>query len=473
MSAGVDFGTYRSVVSRLQNGRPHELPLGALQGEWDVPSLVFLPSEGGGALFGSAARIRTEKLGPQPDSGVSIANLKLDLADPAKTWSANGASYTVDQLYQGMAAHLLELCRDRSPDFRSEGACFTLPCFIGLARQEQLRKLLVRAGWKAPRFLQEPAAALCGVWSGQALESGTYLVVDVGHGSCDLGLAQVEGAGDSLEIQELFFVGNTWVSGEEIDKAFFQGLTENHPEFVPTDRCRFKRVRGEIETQLRRAKEGLSFQDRADLFVASFPNSDGFLELDISRDEFESSVEAAGLLSMLAQVARFALSRLGQQAGPVRVLFTGRSSLPPILRRVVEEALPGCLFVPPFDRPELAKLAVAHGAALYAAGEIGVRYQRAAARALHLAGHDPSKPLVDIGSALPLTRQVSVDVQGGRQDLVVLEQAAGGGPSELCRVRMPDRVRGAGPTSTFQVALKVDVSEDGSPTVQVISSRAI
>lgn len=473
MSAGVDFGTYRSVVSRVQNGSPRELPLGEIQGEWDVPSLVFLPSEGGGALFGSGAQIHTEKLGAQPDSGVSIANLKLDLGDPTKTWSANGASYTVDQLYQGMAAHLLELCRKRSPDFQAEGACFTLPCFISLARQEQLRRLLVRAGWRAPKFLQEPAAALCWVWSDLTLESGTYLVVDVGHGSCDLGLIQVEGAGDSLEIRELFFVGNTWFSGEEIDKAFFQGLTEKHPDFVPTDLGRFKRVRGEIEAQLRLVKESLSFERRADLLIVDFPNSDRFLELDISREEFESILEAAGLLEMLVGSARLALSRLDPQAGPVRVLFTGRSSLPPILRRVVQEALPGCLFVQPFDKPELAKLAVAHGAALYAAGKLGVRYQRAAARALHLAGHDPSKPLVDIGSPLPLTKQVSFEVQGGRQDLVVLEQAAGSDPSELYRVRMPDRVRGAGPNSTFQVALKVDVGEDGCPTVQVISSRAI
>lgn len=462
MSAGVDFGTYRSVVSRVQNDIPRELPLGAVQGEWDVPSVVFIPSDGSAPLFGSAAQIRAGLLAAQPNSGLVISNLKLDLVDSSRRWAVNSCSLSVDDLFYGMTKHLLELCRERSPGFDPEHSCFTLPCFISLARQEQLRALLKRAGWKTPMFLQEPAAALCGALNhDQGISSGTYLVVDIGHGSCDLGLVEVERSPGELEIRERFFVGNTWFSGEEVDRAFLAGLSEDCEDFTPTDRVKFARMRAQLQPELRKVKESLSFQDVVDLIIPQFPNAARYLDIEVRRAQFEDYLQTARLVECLTNLVNFAREQSGLGNELARIVLTGRSSLLPVVRRTLESKFPDSPTVPPFERPEDAKLVVAHGAALHAAGLVGIRYHRAVRSNLHFAGTKPESPLVRVGEPLPLTLHSALEIRGGSHDLVLLETAPGGDSTELLRHPLPKLIRNSTPDRAFQVEFTLTVTEEG------------
>jgi molecular chaperone DnaK (HSP70) len=220
-------------------------------------------------------------------------------------------------------------------------------------------------------------------------------------------------------------------------------------------------MRSQLQAELRKVKESLSFQEAADLIVPHFPNAARYLDLEVSRSQFEGYLEAVGFLECLANLVTFARKQSGLESQSVCLVLTGRSSLLPVLRRMLETEFPDCPMVPPFKRPEDAKLVVAHGAALHAAGLVGIRYQQAVRREIQVAGMAPSSPLVRVGEPLPLTRRSTLEVRGGGRDLVLLETAPGGDSTELLRQPLPKAIRQATSDRTFGVELTVSVTEEG------------
>ena len=348
---GIDFGTTKTLVSRIveETSRPETVRLG--QGTDHIPTSVFI-KDNGDMLFGDEADDRL-----QESDGVYLRGFKMSLGNSTPVYAQMNEE---GELIQYMAAELvtryLAYIRTRVQDTVFSGepitrAIITRPVEFSPARCEELRQAAIAAGFEEVELTTEPEAAglaFCRLNDTRAFRHSA-LIVDWGGGTLDFALVTRED--NHIITHPNLTAGDVTMGGERFDYQLWsyaesklrkQGIhTVNPVTMLPI---------------VRKNKERLSASDTATLRLSHEHGTCPPIELtqQLLNTLINDSVDrAAGKIVQL-------LERIPEADKPEMLLLVGGSCRIPYIKRKLEEVckLPAVSW-------HLSREAVSLGAALW------------------------------------------------------------------------------------------------------------
>lgn len=352
LAIGIDLGTTFSVVAYLDStGRPCTIPNS--EGDLITPSVVLL--EGNSAVVGKEA---VKASGMEPELIADFA--KRDMGSKFYSKKVGGEQYPPEVI---QSLILEKLKRDAELKVGPiDKAVVTVPAFFNEPRRKATQDAAQLAGLKILDIINEPTAAAIAFGyqvgfldaKGQTRKKETILVYDLGGGTFDVTLMEIEGA----DFTAIATGGDVFLGGIDWDRRLADYIADKfrdkHHGFDPRqDPAGIQRLLKEAED----AKRTLSARDQV---TVTFEHVGQGIRLPITRAEFEEMTQD------LLERTRFTIRSVLKEArlqwtDLTRLLLVGGSSRMPMVQRMLEEESGMKV-----DRSLSPDEAVAHGAALYA-----------------------------------------------------------------------------------------------------------
>jgi molecular chaperone DnaK len=334
---GIDLGTTFSAVATVdETGRP--VIVHNRDGHNITPSCVTENDEGV-VEVGEYAR---RHWGNAPEE--AAARFKRDMGTSV-THLVRGKTYTSAQLSSFV---LKKLVQDTEAAIGEIGeAVVTIPANFANEAREATMEAARLAGLNVKYIINEPTAAALyyAFKSGEEL-SGIYAVYDLGGGTFDISIIQVNGQ----DIEVLSSNGVSKLGGDDFDSELLKIVAR-----------KFKEASGEImepddftKNDAEEEKKSLSQRKRTTAKV-------GRQLIDITRDEFEEAISSQ--VTQAEMLCEATIEEAGVEPADVRGVFlSGGSTRIPLVQESVKRV---------FNREPISSVnvdeVVALGAALYAA----------------------------------------------------------------------------------------------------------
>ncbi len=250
---GIDLGTTNSVLAFAPLAEPEALiavlPIpqlvapGAIERRLSLPSFLYLSKSledpalqvpgirtGVGVVGEYARRIASE----QPDRVVAAAkswlcNKRVDRQSPILPWESDAEAELVSPITATTAFlnHLVDAWHAEFPEspFYEQQIVLTVPASFDLVAREFTKQAALAAGFPEDfLFLEEPQAALYNWihahgqhWRKSLRQDDVLLVCDVGGGTTDLTLVQIQSENGELNMNRLAVGNHLLVGGDNMD----------------------------------------------------------------------------------------------------------------------------------------------------------------------------------------------------------------------------------------------------------------
>ncbi|WP_217185364.1 Hsp70 family protein [Streptomyces sp. AC495_CC817] len=210
---GIDFGTTNSAIGVFLPGEDVRL-IPNVEGALTTPSVVAITAEGE-ILVGTAAKRQALS---NPAYTVRSAKLRLGTG-----WSIKRNSVSLSA--EDVAEHILRRLREDAETYLGgplRGAVLTVPANFGHDQRAALVQAGARAGLNIIRMINEPAAAA--ITYGLNKTDSTVLIFDLGGGTLDVSLIQVEGLGDEAVVEVRATAGDNHLGGDDWHHRIVQYL---------------------------------------------------------------------------------------------------------------------------------------------------------------------------------------------------------------------------------------------------------
>jgi molecular chaperone DnaK len=349
---GIDLGTTYSVVSYIdETGRPTVTRSG--DGEDTTPSVVFFETDDN-VVVGKVAK---ESAGQYPDQVVSL--IKREMGDRDYLRSFFGKDYTPPSI---SAIILSALAQDAEADTgrKVSDVVITVPAYFGLLEKDATRQAGQIAGLNVIGIVPEPVAAALHYGMSGSADGTTFLVYDLGGGTFDISLIKMT----DTSVEVLAVGGDHRLGGADWDEKLFsyivdQAIAQCGDESLRDDEAMLQDLRSLAE----KTKRDLSRAESKKLIVRSTGVAANFT---VTRKEFEEMT--ADLLDETIRITKRTLDEAEQRYPGIReqiseLLLVGGSSRMPAVADALKREFS---WEPKLIDPDLA---VAKGAALYAAGQ--------------------------------------------------------------------------------------------------------
>ncbi len=387
-AVGIDLGTTNSVIAMV--GRDNETIVCRTDrsGRRTFPSVVAYDRRSNDFQAGAPA---FAKRGTAADPVVSIKSHMGDAEFRAVTGPKSLSPIEVSAIIlREMKRQMQEYLEANGyADHVVDRAVITVPAYFASNAREATTAAAEAAGLEVAFTLQEPTAAVLYYTQREGIENGIFLVYDLGGGTFDVSVVQVNGG----DVVVLGIAGNNYLGGDNFDEALAQFLVEDlrddvdmgydldgfDPVHDPEDARRFTKLKLVAES----IKKSLSLKrEHYEEFSNIFADKSGAsvnLALEVTRETFESLIRPT-LESTIHEVER-ALERAHadfQVTLPMvdAVLLVGGSTHIPLVNDIIvqhftDPSLPEHTkqAVPLRYEPDMA---VGYGAAV-AAASTGVR----------------------------------------------------------------------------------------------------
>ena len=349
---GIDLGTTYSVVGYIdETGRPTVTRNG--DGEDTTPSVVFFETDDN-VVVGKVAK---ESAGQYPDQVVSL--IKREMGDRDYQRSFFGKDYTPPSI---SAIILSALAQDAETDTGRtvSDVVITVPAYFGLLEKDATRQAGQIAGLNVIGIVPEPVAAALHYGMSGSADGTTFLVYDLGGGTFDISLIKMT----DTSVEVLAVGGDHRLGGADWDEKLFtyivdQTIAQCGDESLRDDEAMLQDLRSLAE----KTKRDLSRAESKKLIVRSTGVAANFT---VTRKQFEEMT--ADLLDETIRITKRTLDEAEQRDPGIReqiseLLLVGGSSRMPAVAEALKREFS---WVPKLIDPDLA---VAKGAALYAAGQ--------------------------------------------------------------------------------------------------------
>ena len=384
---GIDLGTTYSVVGYIdETGRPAVTRNS--YGDDTTPSVVFFENHDN-VVVGKVAK---ESAGIYPDQVVSL--IKREMGD--REWRRT--FFGVEHTPPSISAILLEaLARDAEVDTsrKATDAVITVPAYFGLLERDATRKAGEIAGLNVIGIVPEPVAAALHYGATGTPEGTTFLVFDLGGGTFDVSLIRM--TDQSVEV--LIVGGDPRLGGADWDSKLFEYLVDQTIAQCGDDTLRDdEAMLQDLRTLAEKTKQDLSSTETKTVIVRYTGTA---AKIPVTRAQFQELT--ADLLDDTIRITERTLAEAEAKYPGIRgqisdVLLVGGSAWMPAVGAALRKEFG---WNPKLADPDLA---VAKGAALYAAGQT-VRY---AETETSPAGQDASETGTGDGALpLPPTGQVT------------------------------------------------------------------
>ncbi len=351
LAIGIDLGTTFSVAAHLDNqGRPWTVS--NAEGDLTTPSVVFFDKTA--TIVGKEASKAAEF---EPDRVARF--VKRSMGDQRFALLANTRSLRPEVV---QALILRKIKQDAERKLGPVGhVVITVPAYFNEPRRKATQDAGHLAGLDVLDIINEPTAAALafGVQrgflgpEGASQEKETVLVYDLGGGTFDVTLMEIEGR----SYRAVATSGDVYLGGIEWDQRIVNFVADHFQTEFGIDPRDEPRVLQTLLAEAADAKHALSVREETTVHIAHEGHR---LRLPISRVQFES-LTGELLDRTLIRINRLFRESKRSWADVTRLLLVGGSTRMPMVQRMLE-AESGL----PTDHSLAPDEAVAHGAAIYA-----------------------------------------------------------------------------------------------------------
>jgi molecular chaperone DnaK (HSP70) len=356
---GIDLGTTYSVVSYIdETGRPAVTRNS--NGDDTTPSVVYFENETN-AVVGKVAK---ESAGVFPDQVVSLIKREMGNKDYTRTFF--GTEYTpssISAIIVGALAKDAEASTHRTVN----EVVITVPAYFGLLEKDATKKAGEIAGLTVIGIVPEPVAAALHYGVTGSADGTTFLVYDLGGGTFDISLIRMT----EKSIEVLAVGGDPMLGGADWDKKLFDHIVEQ--TIAQTGDDSIEDDEGALQELRKLAEDTKQALSKTESKTVIHRLAGTAVKIVVTRKQFEEMT--ADLLEETIRITTRTLDEAEQRYPGIRgqiselLLVGGSSWMPAVAERLTRE-FP---WTPKLADPDLA---VAKGAALYAAGQT-VRYVEA------------------------------------------------------------------------------------------------
>ena len=333
---GIDLGTSFSVVATLdETGRP--IIIANEDGINITPSVVAFDSANK-TMVGEEAR---KGLWTDPNT---IGRFKRDMGR-SQTYHAHGTEHTPTELSALVLKKIKEFTITAIKDI--EEAVVTIPANFANEAREATMEAAKIAGLNVKYIINEPtAAALFYAWkSGEEL-SGKYAVYDLGGGTFDISIIDVDGQ----NIEVLATNGVSKLGGDDFDSIVQSLVGKKFKEAAGKEMDLEDYTKNEAEED----KKSLSKKEKCSLRISR-------VSIEITRHEFEEAISS--LISQTEMLCETTLDEADLSPNEIKkILLVGGSTRMPC----VQESITKVFNKEPTVSANVDEV-VALGAAIYAA----------------------------------------------------------------------------------------------------------
>lgn len=349
---GIDLGTtYSSIAYIDQSGKPIVVR-SAVQGGDTTPSVVLFESEAN-TVVGATAKESAELY---PDQVVSLVKREIGNSDFSREFF--GQVYSAPAI---SAFILKALVQDAEMETgrKVDKVVITVPAYFGTLEKAATRQAGEIAGLDVVGIVSEPLAAA--IAYGVATEPGerNLLVYDLGGGTFDVTVIRL--TDDSID--NVAVRGDHKLGGADWDAVLFEHLAQRAMEQLGNDSLlEDAHFVQELWGKTEELKKHLSQSESRPVLVRA---EGGTAKVTVTRSEFES--RTAHLVQATVDITQKVLADAERESPGITakiddVLLVGGSSLMPAIAAALQREFG---WNPTLSDPHLA---VAKGAALYAAG---------------------------------------------------------------------------------------------------------
>lgn len=317
---GIDLGTTLSGLAWLKpDGTPEIVP--NADGERLTPSVVFFEAHEDVKLVGSAAR-------DGGDPGRTVFQIKRHMDDPEYLVKIDGKDWAPSEISALILAKLKRECSRIIGDISE--VVITVPAnFNELARKSTIAAAEM-AGMKVRRLVNEPTAAAVYYAHTQGVQ-GRVLVYDLGGGTLDVTILQVEG--DDIRI--LTSEGARHLGGSNFDELLLDAYADQYRKQTGAGLYSDERHRRRVLQATEDAKKMLSKLQRVNDTVANDQNS-GLARIDLSRGDFETMIRH--MLTRTVMLVEQALDSADLKPSDIdHIVLVGGSTRIPKVRSMLEK----------------------------------------------------------------------------------------------------------------------------------------
>lgn len=323
---GIDLGTTNSEVAVVRDGRPVVLP--GEDGDLILPSVVGLDAEGR-LLVGTPAR---NQLVLAPERTIRSVKRKMG---QETTISMGDRQYSP----QEVSAIILRTLRQRAERALGQPvkkAVITVPAFFNEGQRDATREAGELAGLEVARIINEPTAAVL-TYDPHPPEQEHLLVYDLGGGTFDVSVAQVEGG----VVEILASHGDTQLGGDDFDAKLLDFVCDQFQRERGVDLRESLAARSRVLRAVEDAKKTLSTEAVASVseeFIAEDKGMPLHLRMEIEREEYEGLV--GPLLDRTLWCLDRALDDAKLSAHQIdKVVLVGGATRTPLVHRLLQERL--------------------------------------------------------------------------------------------------------------------------------------
>ncbi|HMD94885.1 MAG TPA: Hsp70 family protein [Trebonia sp.] len=391
---GIDLGTTYSVVGYIDETGRAAVSRNS-DGQDTTPSVVYFESADNIVV----GRIAKEAAGMFPDQVVSL--IKREMGDKDWRREFSGTEYTPPSI---SALILSALAKDAETDTGRpvSEVVITVPAYFGLLEKDATRSAGEIAGLKVIGIVPEPVAAALHYGVTGSADGTTFLVYDLGGGTFDISLITMT----DTSVEVIAVGGNHRLGGADWDEKLFHYLLDQLTQQWGDDSARDdEQELQELRNITEQAKKDLSKAENKKIIRRYSGTS---ASVTVTRQQFDEMT--AELLDETIRITRQTLDEAEQRHPGIReriselLLVGGSSRMPAVAERLRKEFR----WEPRLTDPDLA---VAKGAALYAAGQT-VRFVEAETAAADGTGMEPgtTRPGAGLGYSAPVTDEAVQEV---------------------------------------------------------------
>jgi molecular chaperone DnaK len=349
---GIDLGTTYSVVGYIdETGRAAVTRNN--RGDDTTPSVVYFENESN-VVVGEVAK---EAAGLYPDEVVSL--IKREMGDREYRRAFFGVEHTPPSI---SAIILGALAKDAEIDCgrKVTDVVITVPAYFGLLEKDATRQAGEIAGLNVIGVVPEPVAAALQYGVTGSADGTTFLVYDLGGGTFDISLIKMT----DTSVEVLVVGGDHRLGGADWDEKLFEYIVEQTIAHNGDDSLRDdEAMLQDLRTLAEKTKKDLSAAQTKTFIVRSTGTA---AKITVTRAQFEQMT--AELLDETIRITARTLAVAEEKYPGIRqeiseVLLVGGSSWMPAVSEALKLEFG---WEPRLADPDLA---VAKGAALYAAGQ--------------------------------------------------------------------------------------------------------
>ena len=349
---GIDLGTTNSCVSVLENGNVKVIENS--EGARTTPSIVAFKD--GEILVGQAAK-RQAVTNPQNtlfavkrligrrydeqavQKDIGLVPYKIVKADNGDAWvEVNGKKQAPPQI----SAEVLKKMKKTAEDFLGEAvteAVITVPAYFNDAQRQATIDAGKIAGLDVKRIINEPTAAALAFGLGSSKENQVIAVYDLGGGTFDISIIEIDNFDGEQTFEVLATGGNTHLGGEDFDNRVIDYIIDEFKKEQGVDLRNDPMALQRVKEAAEKAKIELSSAQSTEVnlpYITADATGPKHLAISVTRAKLEALVE--DLVASSIDSLKAVLKDAGKSVNEIHdiILVGGQTRMPLVQQKVAE-----------------------------------------------------------------------------------------------------------------------------------------